>query len=45
MCVILSGVYVVLVRERISRSHLCSQSNYPDNVKVLKEERPVSLAM
>ena len=35
------SVYVVLVREGISRfwSHL------PDNVKVLKEEGPASLAM
>ena len=44
VCIILSDVYVVLVREGISRSHLCSWSNIPDDVKVLKEERPASLA-
>ena len=43
--IILSSIYVVLARESISRSHLCSWSNPPDNVKVLKEERPMSLLM
>ena len=45
MCVILCGVDVVLVREGISRSHLCSWSNLPDDVKVLKEEGPACLVM
>ena len=45
MCVVLSGINMVLMRESISGSHLCSRSNLPDNVKVLKEERPVSLVM
>ena len=43
MCVILSGVDVVLVKESIGRSHLCPRSNLLDNVKVLKEEEPASL--
>ena len=45
MCIILCGINVVLLRERISRFHLCHRSNLPANVKVLKQERPVSLAM
>ena len=43
MRIILSGVDMVFAREGISRSHLCSRSNFPDNVEVLKEERPTSL--
>ena len=43
VCIILCGVDVVLAREGISRSHLCSWSNLPDDVKVLKEEGPACL--
>ena len=41
--IIISGVQVILAREGISRSHQPSRSNLPDDVKVLKEKRPVSL--
>ena len=45
VCIISSGIQVVLSREGISRSHLCSWGNLPDNVKILEKEGPVSLAM
>ena len=44
VCIILSGVQVILMREGISGSHLCPRGDLPDNVKVLEEEGPVSLA-
>ena len=32
------------MREGICGSHLCPRGDFPDNVKVLEEEGPVSLA-
>ena len=43
--VISSGIQVILPRKGISRSHLCPQSNLPDNVKILEKEGPASLVM
>ena len=45
VCIIGSGIQVILLRKGISGSHLCSQGNFPDDVKILKKERPTSLAM
>ena len=36
---------MILLRKGISRSHLCSQGNLPDNVKILKKEGPATLVM
>ena len=44
ICVISSGIQVILSRKGISGSHLCPWSNLPDNVKILEKEGPVSLA-
>ena len=44
VCVINSGIQVIFSRKGISRSHLCSWGNLPDNVKILEKEGPVSLA-
>ena len=38
------SVQVVLLREGISRSHLCSWGDLPDDVKILEEEGSSSLA-
>ena len=35
---------MILSRKGISRSHLCSQGNLPDNVEILEKEEPVCLA-
>ena len=35
---------MILSRKGISRSHLCSRGNLPDNVEILEEEGPVCLA-
>ena len=45
ICVISSGIQVILSRKGISGSHLCPRSNLPDNVKILEKEGPASLAM
>ena len=45
VCVIGSGIYVILLRKGISGSYLCSQGNLPDDVKILEKEGPASLAM
>ena len=44
VCIISSGIQVVLSRKGISGSHLCPRSNPPDNVKILEKEGPASLA-
>ena len=44
VCIIHSSVQVVFMREGISRSHLHPRGDLPDNVKVLEEEGPASLA-
>ena len=43
--IIPSGIQVILAREGISGSHLCSWGDLPDDVEVLEEEGPVSLEM
>ena len=43
--IISSGVQVILLRKGISRSHLHSWGDLPDDVKVLEEEGPASLVM
>ena len=45
MSVILSGINVIFERESISRSHMGARSNLPDDVEVLEEKGPTSLAM
>ena len=42
--IVLSGVEVVPPRESISRSHVSSRGDLPDDIKVLKKEGPVSLS-
>ena len=44
VCVVSSGIQVIFSRKGISRSHLCSQGNLPDDVKILEKEGPVGLA-
>ena len=44
VCVIGSGIQVILLREGISGSHLHPRGNLPDNVKILEKEGPTSLA-
>ena len=44
VCIVGSGIQVILSRKGISRSHLCSWGNLPDNVKILEKEGPASLA-
>ena len=43
VCVINSGIQVILSREGISGSHLRPRGNLPDNVKILEKEGPMSL--
>ena len=43
VCVIGSGIQVILSREGISGSHLRPRGNLPDNVKILEKEGPASL--
>ena len=45
VCVVGSGIQVILSRKGISRSHLCSWGNLPDDIKILEKEGPASLAM
>ena len=45
VCIVLHSVQVILSRERISRSHLCSRGDPPNDVKVLEKEGPAGLAM
>ena len=44
VCIVGSGIQVILSRKGISGSHLCPWGNLPDDVKVLEKERPASLA-
>ena len=44
VCIVGSGIQVILSRKSISRSHLCSWGNLPDDVKILEKEGPASLA-
>ena len=43
VCIVGSGIQVILSRKGISGSHLCSWGNLPDNVKILEKEGPASL--
>ena len=45
VCIVSSGVQVIFLRESISGSHLRPWGDFPDDVKVLEKEGPVSLAM
>ena len=42
--IVRSCVEVVPPRESISRSHVSPRGNFPDEIKVLKEEGPASLS-
>ena len=44
VCIVSSGIQVILSREGIGGSHLCPWGNFPDDVKVLEKEGPASLA-
>ena len=44
VCIVGSGIQVILSRKGVGRSHLCSWSNLPDDVKILEKEGPASLA-
>ena len=44
VCIVGSGIQVILSRKGISGSHLCPWGNFPDDVKVLEKEGPASLA-
>ena len=41
--IVLSGVKVIPLRESISRSHVSSRGDFPDEIKVQKEKGPTSL--
>ena len=41
--VVSHGIQMILSRESVHRSHLCSRGHLPDNVKILEKERPTSL--
>ena len=43
--IVCSCVEVVPPRESISRSHVSPRGNFPDEIKVLKEEGPASLSL
>ena len=42
--IVLSGVEMISPRESISRSHMSSRGDFPDDVKVLKKKGPASLS-
>ena len=42
--IIPSGIQVILAREGVSGSHLCSWSNLPYDIEILEKEGPASLA-
>ena len=42
--IVLSGIEVILPRKSISRSHVHSRGNFPDEIKVLKKKGPASLS-
>ena len=45
ICVVSSGIQVILLRESICGPHLHTKGYPPDNVEILEEEGPVCLAM
>ena len=45
VCIVGSGIQVILSRKGVSGSHLCPWSNLPDDVEILEKEGPASLAM
>ena len=42
--IVLSGVEMISLRESISRSHVSSRGNFPDDIKVLKKKGPANLS-
>ena len=45
MSIVLSGIKVILPRESISRSHVSSGGDFPDEIKVLEKKGPASLPL
>ena len=43
--IVLSGIEIILLRESISRSHVSSRGDFPDDIKVLKKKGPASLSL
>ena len=43
VCIVSSGIQVILSRESVHRSHLHSRGHFPDNVEILEKEGPASL--
>ena len=43
--VVSCGIQVIILRERVHRSHLHSWGYFPDNVKILEKEGSASLTM
>ena len=43
--IVLRSVKMIPLRESISRSHMSSRSNLPDDIKVLKKKGPLSLPL
>ena len=41
--IVLHSVKMIPLRETVSRSHMSSRSNLPDDIKVLKKKGPLSL--
>ena len=39
------GVKMVPLRESVSQSHMCSRSDFPNNIKVLKKKGPSSFPL
>ena len=44
VCILCSGIQVILLRKSIHGPHLCFRGYFPDNVEILEKEGPVSLA-
>ena len=45
VCIICSGVQMILSRKSICGSHLCSGGYFPEYVEILEKEGPASLVM
>ena len=45
VCIICSGVQMILSRKSICGFHLCSRGYFPEYVKILEKEGPASLVM
>ena len=44
ICIVSSGIQVILPRESICGSHLCTRGYFPDNIEILEEEGPACLS-